>query len=127
MHTKQAVRALAALAQSTRLDAFRLLIKAGPPGLSVGKIAERLRVPGPTLSFHLKELLNADLIEPRQESRFIIYSACFDRMNDLLHFLTEKCCGGDSAACGMPQYSTIKMPKPTRRTAATRTSPKAKR
>lgn len=121
MHTTQAVRALAALAQATRLDVFRLLVKAGPAGLSVGQIAERLDVPGPTLSFHLKELLNADLIEPRQESRFIFYSACFDRMNELLHFLTEKCCGGNSAACGVPQYSPIKMPKSPRRTPPTKT------
>lgn len=98
MQSTQAVRALTALAQLTRLEVFRLLVKAGPSGLSVGQIGEKVDVPGPTLSFHLKELVHADLIEARQEGRFIFYSACFDRMNDLLEFLTENCCGGNRAA-----------------------------
>ena len=102
MQSTQAVRALTALAQLTRLEVFRLLVKAGPAGLPVGQIGEKLDVPGPTLSFHLKELVHADLIEARQEGRFIFYSACFDRMNDLLQFLTDNCCGGDPGACSLP-------------------------
>jgi len=104
MKPTQAVRALTALAQITRLEIFRLLVRAGQAGVSVGQIGEKLDVPGPTLSFHLKELVNADLIAARQEGRFIFYSACFDRMNDLLEFLTENCCGGNRSACGVPAF-----------------------
>jgi DNA-binding transcriptional ArsR family regulator len=121
MNTTDAVRALTALAQATRLEAFRLLVKAGPAGLAVGEIAAKLAVPGPTLSFHLKELVNAELIEARQESRYIYYSARFDRMNTLLRFLTEHCCGGDAAACAIPAFPL------QRKTATARTAKKAAR
>jgi DNA-binding transcriptional ArsR family regulator len=116
MDTTDAVRALTALAQATRLEAFRLLVKAGPAGLAVGEIAAKLAVPGPTLSFHLKELVNAELIEARQESRYIYYSARFDRMNGLLQFLTEHCCGGDAAACAIPGYPLQRKVAPARAT-----------
>jgi DNA-binding transcriptional ArsR family regulator len=86
--------ALAALAQESRLATFRLLVQAGPAGLAASRIAEALGMPPSSLSFHLKELTNANLILPRQEGRFIIYAARFDRMNALLGFLTENCCGG---------------------------------
>lgn len=98
MKMSTAVRALTALAQETRLSIFRLLVEAGTAGVAAGEIARALGVPCATLSFHLKELANADLIRSRQESRFIYYTANFVEMNDLLAFLTENCCGGQP--CG---------------------------
>ena len=95
MENKDAVVALGALAQESRLATFRLLVQAGPAGLAASKIAETLNVPSSSLSFHLKELTNANLIVPRQEGRFIIYAAQFDTMNALVGFLTENCCGGN--------------------------------
>lgn len=94
MDTKAAVRSLAALAQDSRLEVFRLLVQAGPEGLAAGEIAEQLGLPASTLSFHVKALSQAGLIESRQESRFIFYSARFTVMNDLIAFLGENCCGG---------------------------------
>ena len=96
---KSAVVALAALAQETRLSIFRLLVKAGPKGLPAGRIAEKLDVPGATLSFHLKELSHAELVTFRQEGRFIYYSADFEHMAELMTFLTEHCCEGMPQAC----------------------------
>jgi len=95
MDNKDAVTALAALAQEARLAAFRLLVQAGPEGLAASKIAGALGMPPSSLSFHLKELTHADLVVPRQEGRFVIYAARFERMNALLGFLTENCCGGN--------------------------------
>ena len=96
MRTADALQALAALAQDTRLAIYRLLVQAGKDGLSVGTIAEKLDLPGATLSFHLKELAHAALVEARQDGRFIYYSANYARMNDLLAYLTENCCRGGS-------------------------------
>jgi DNA-binding transcriptional ArsR family regulator len=96
MDNKDAVQALAALAQESRLAAFRLLVQAGPGGLAASRIAEALDMPPSSLSFHLKELTHAGLIAPRQEGRFLIYAARFDAMNALLGFLSENCCGGRS-------------------------------
>lgn len=98
MKTTTAITALAALAQESRLAIFRLLVSVGPEGLAASKIAEQLEVPSSSLSFHLKELSHADLIVSRQDGRFIIYSANFSAMNDLIGFLTESCCGGNP--CG---------------------------
>jgi len=98
MDTKAAVRSLAALAQDSRLEVFRLLVQAGPEGRPAGEIAERLGIPASTLSFHVKALSHAGLIESRQEGRFIFYSANFAAMNGLLAFLGENCCGGRSCA-----------------------------
>lgn len=95
MDTKPAIAALAALAQESRLATFRLLVQAGPDGLPASKIAEALGLPPSSLSFHLKELTHAQLVIPRQDGRFIIYSANFATMNGLLGFLTENCCGGN--------------------------------
>lgn len=95
METKSAITALAALAQESRLAIFRLLVVVGPEGLAASKIAEQLEVPSSSLSFHLKELSHAGLIMARQDGRFIIYSANFAVMNELLGFLTESCCGGN--------------------------------
>jgi DNA-binding transcriptional ArsR family regulator len=86
------VLALSALAHSSRLEVFRLLVKRGPEGYAAGDIGERLDIPGPTLSFHLKELSQADLIESRREGRFLFYTASMERMNALVGFLTENCC-----------------------------------
>lgn len=91
---KSALRALAALAQDTRLSVFRLLVEHGPEGLPAGEIAERLRLPNATASFHLKELTHAQLVMPRQAGRFIYYSANYTTMNRLMGYLTENCCRG---------------------------------
>jgi len=96
MENKFAVTALAALAQDSRLAIFRLLIQTGLEGLPVGKIGETLGIAPSSLSFHMKELSHAQLVSSRQESRYVIYSANFQTMNDLLGFLTENCCGGKS-------------------------------
>jgi DNA-binding transcriptional ArsR family regulator len=96
METKDVLTALAALAQESRLAAFRLLVQIGPEGLAASKIAEQLDLAPSSLSFHLKELSHAGLITARQDGRFIIYSANFDTMNGLLAFLTDNCCGGQS-------------------------------
>jgi len=100
MNTQDAVSSLAALAQDSRLSVYRLLVKRGPEGFAVGELAERLKIPGPTLSFHLKALSQAGLVASRKESRFIYYSANFQRMNDLVGYLTENCCSLGSD-CGV--------------------------
>ena len=97
METKDILTALAALAHETRLAIFRLLVETGPEGLPVGKIGERLGTAPATLSFHLKELANADLVTMRHEGRFIYCSANFATMNGLLAYLTENCCGSGTA------------------------------
>lgn len=94
MQTKEVIVALAALAQESRLAVFRLLVQVGPEGMAASKIAEMLGVPPSSLSFHLKELLYADLLMSRQDGRFIIYSVNMKKMNSVLGFLTDNCCGG---------------------------------
>lgn len=89
-----AVRALSALAQEHRLQAFRLLVQAGPDGLAAGAMAEALAIPASSLSFHLNQLCHAGLIDQRRQSRSIIYSANYDAMNQLIAFLKENCCAG---------------------------------
>lgn len=91
-----AVRALGALAHESRLAIFRALVVAGPPGLAAGRIASKLRIAPSSLSFHLKDLSHAGLVQSRQEGRFIFYSANFDAMNGLIGFLTENCCEGSA-------------------------------
>jgi DNA-binding transcriptional ArsR family regulator len=94
MKTSNAVTSLAALAQETRLDIFRLLVRHAPNGLPAGTIARRLRLPGPTLSFHLNVLAAAELIQPHKNGRSISYSAILENVNRLTDFLMENCCGG---------------------------------
>ena len=102
METTDAVSALAALAQDNRLDVFRLLVRTGAEGLAAGDIAERLKLPSPTLSFHLAQLKQAGLIQSRREGRSLIYAVDYEGMNGLMGFLTENCCAGDPAACVTP-------------------------
>ena len=96
METTQAIDALAALAQASRLAVYRLLVEKGPEGLPAGAIGEKLELPPATLSFHLAHLARAGLVRSRQEGRFVIYSADFASMNDLVGYLTRNCCGGTS-------------------------------
>ena len=99
MKSIDVVESLAALAQESRLALFRLLVKRGPEGYTPTQLGEKLDVPGPTLSFHLKELQRAGLIEARREGRFLFYSPNFPRMNELLGFLTENCCSLADTTC----------------------------
>jgi ArsR family transcriptional regulator len=100
MEMRQAVAALTALAQESRLLIFRLLVPEGTEGMAAGEIAEKLEIPAATLTFHLKELLHAGLIESRREGRSIRYSLKICGMRDLLTFLTEDCCKGRPELCG---------------------------
>jgi DNA-binding transcriptional ArsR family regulator len=95
METKDAVTALAALAQSSRLAVFRTLVQAGPAGLPAGRVAELTGIVPSSLSFHLKELSHAGLADARQDGRFVIYTARYETMNGLLTYLTDNCCGGN--------------------------------
>ncbi|QCP52412.1 helix-turn-helix transcriptional regulator [Trinickia violacea] len=100
MNEKDAIKALSALAQPTRLAIFRLLVSAGPDGMSVGVIQEQMELASATLSFHLKELAYAGLVSSRQEGRFVYYAPEIEHMNGLIGFLTENCCQGvESAEC----------------------------
>jgi ArsR family transcriptional regulator, arsenate/arsenite/antimonite-responsive transcriptional repressor len=99
MNAQHAVDALGAIAQESRLAIFRLLVKRGPQGYAAGQIAERLGIAGPTLSFHLKSLEHARLVLARRDGRFLYYSANFERMNDLVAYLTENCCGMADTSC----------------------------
>ena len=94
MNTSQAVDSLAALAQQTRLEVFRLLVRYAPLGLPAGQIARHLHLPGPTLSFHLNVLAAAHLIEPHKSGRSIRYSPCLEAISGLAGFLMENCCAG---------------------------------
>ena len=94
MESSSAVNALSALAQESRLAVFRTLVQAGAGGVAAGDLAQRLEVPANTLSFHLKILSQAGLVQGRQDGRFVFYSANYEAMNRLVGFLTENCCGG---------------------------------
>lgn len=99
MELSDATVSLAALGHPKRLSIFRLLVEAGPEGRTPGEIAETLSLPGATLSFHLKELTVAGLIEGEAHGRNISYRADFEAMNGLVEFLTRNCCGGDETRC----------------------------
>jgi DNA-binding transcriptional ArsR family regulator len=101
----QAVAALASLAQEHRLALFRLLVQAGPNGMAAGALADALRVPNSSLSFHLAHLNRAGLIDQRRDGRSLIYTANYDAMNRLIGFLTENCCGG--ADCTVPAQPAL--------------------
>jgi DNA-binding transcriptional ArsR family regulator len=112
MKTREAVEGLGSLAQETRLSIYRLLVKRGPEGLAAGAIAVALDVPGSSLSFHLHHLMRAGLITQERRSRQLIYAAHFGRMNALVAFLTENCCGGPSCTpvCEVTEQTEIKSP-----------------
>ncbi len=117
--TTRAVERLSALAHPSRLAIFRLLVEAGPQGLAAGALATRLGLPAPTLSFHLKELSQAGLAKARPQSRFVIYSADFATINELIGYLTENCCQGngrvvDAADCASACAPDACMPSPPR-------------
>ena len=100
MEIDAATRAFAALAQPTRLETLRVLVQAGPAGLAAGDIAERLGAPASTLSFHLKELASADLVQSRRDGRRIVYAANYGGVRGLVDFLMADCCQGDPRLCG---------------------------
>ena len=110
METSNVIGALAALAQETRLSVYRLLVEHAPDGLPAGQVAERLGIPPPSLSFHLKELSRAGLVLSRQDGRFVWYRADLDAMNGLVAYLTENCCRA-SAVCA-PACAPTKAPRP---------------
>ena len=100
MDTTEALTALGALAQESRLAAFRLLVAAGPDGLAAGEIARRLEVPHNTLSSHLNLLASARLVRSRRNGRSILYSLDLDGTRALLKFLVQDCCEGRPDLCG---------------------------
>jgi ArsR family transcriptional regulator, arsenate/arsenite/antimonite-responsive transcriptional repressor len=99
MERSGAVAALSALAQDNRLDAFRLLVRAGPEGMAAGQVAEVLGLAPNTLTFHFDRLRVAGLISVRRDGRSMIYAARYETMSGLLTFLTENCCQGTSGSC----------------------------
>jgi ArsR family transcriptional regulator, arsenate/arsenite/antimonite-responsive transcriptional repressor len=123
MQIREAVAALGALAQETRLATYRLLVEAGPEGVAAGDIADALSVAPPALSFHLKELTHAQLVSARQEGRFIYYAADFERMAALMTFLTQNCCRGMPQECLTVMETALGeccAPTPKRKPARTR-------
>lgn len=105
MEQAAVVKALAALAQPIRLEVFRALVVAGSRGMTPSTMAEGLGITPSALSFHLKELANAGLIVAERASRNLIYRANFERMNDVLRYLTDNCCQGDACAVDAPAAS----------------------
>jgi DNA-binding transcriptional ArsR family regulator len=101
-----ALDGLSALSQETRLDVFRLLIKAGSDGLAAGAIADRLGARQNTLSSHLNVLVHANLIHRVREGRSIRYRANYDQMRELLQFLLQDCCNGNASICA-PLLKTV--------------------
>jgi len=99
MEAVHAIAALAALAQSTRLETFRLLVQHEPEGLAAGELARQLEVPQNTMSAHLATLSRAGLVEGERHSRSIIYRAKLDCLRDLTLFLLKDCCGGNAELC----------------------------
>ncbi|WP_257386285.1 ArsR/SmtB family transcription factor [Tahibacter caeni] len=110
METKAALKALAALAHDSRLAIFRRLVELAPDGAHAGAIGEALGLPGATLSFHLKELHHAGLVESRQEGRFVRYTANLATIQAIVGYLTETCCGGRPEMCAP---GPVALPVPT--------------
>ncbi len=99
MKKRDALAALAALAQDNRLDVFRLLVEAGPEGMAAGSVSGALKLAPNTLTFHFDRLREAGLVTVRRNGRSMIYAARFDTMNALLAYLTENCCQGHAEQC----------------------------
>jgi len=127
MEASKAVGALGALAHDTRLEIFRLLVQGGPEGMPAGQLAGKLRIPAPTLSFHLNHLRQAGLISFRRNSRLIIYTADYTAMTDLLGYLTENCCQGQPNACAIPSCAPSSQSKRIQTRAARRVKGKSGR
>jgi ArsR family transcriptional regulator, arsenate/arsenite/antimonite-responsive transcriptional repressor len=124
MKSQEVIAALGALAQESRLQVFRLLVRRGPEGYTPGQLAMRLDISAPTLSFHLKELQRAGLVGVQRAGRFLYYRADFARMQGLVAFLTENCCSlgseggaGCDSACAPASATTLAAttPPPRRR------------
>jgi DNA-binding transcriptional ArsR family regulator len=111
MEKPAAVAALAALAQDSRLDVFRLLVEAGPEGMPAGEVATALGLAPNTLTFHFDRLRVAGLVAVRREGRSMIYAARFEAMNALIAFLTENCCAGATGKCAPPAYASKSPPR----------------
>jgi ArsR family transcriptional regulator len=115
MKKPDALAALAALAQDNRLDVFRLLVEAGPDGMSAGSVASALKLAPSALTFHFDRLRDAGLVTVRRDGRSMIYAARFDTMNALVGYLTENCCRGAPESCAP---ATVCNPKQTKRAKA---------
>lgn len=107
MEINEAAETLGALAHDTRLSVFRLLVQAGPEGLSAGEIAARLEARQNTMSSHLHKLSRAGIVSSERHGRHIIYCADFDAVGALLLYLMEDCCGGNAQVCGPVMASVI--------------------
>jgi ArsR family transcriptional regulator len=119
METLNASELLAALGHESRLSIYRLLVEAGPEGVNAGSIAEQLGIPAATASFHLSNLSRVGLIKARQESRFIYYATDYGVMDELLAFLTDKCCQGQSC---LPKTESVDTTEKRRKKAGCSTS-----
>ena len=119
METLGAADLLSALGHESRLSIYRLLVKAGPEGVNASSIAEQLALPAATTSFHLSHLSRVGLIRGRQESRFIYYATDYSVMDELLAFLTDKCCQGQSC---LPKTEQVNTTETRRKRAAGATS-----
>jgi len=117
MKNTDAVTALGALAQESRLDVFRLLVKAGPEGMPAGSVAQALDLAPNTLTFHFDRLRQAGLVIVRRDGRSMIYAARFEVMNGLLGFLTENCCQGAAEACAPPVCKPAQLKRRAKETA----------
>jgi DNA-binding transcriptional ArsR family regulator len=94
MEEREVIRSLAALAHPARLQVFRALVVVGKQGLTPSTMAEALGMPANTLSFHLKELMHAELVTQERAGRNLVYRAAYERMNAVLGYLTAHCCQG---------------------------------
>jgi DNA-binding transcriptional ArsR family regulator len=103
MKAPEAVESMSALAHETRLEVYRLLVRAGPDGLAAGAVGDVLDIPAPTLSFHLKELKQAGLVGSERVGRSQIYRADYPAMSDLMTFLTDECCSGVTECAPRPR------------------------
>ncbi|HEY9837242.1 MAG TPA: helix-turn-helix domain-containing protein [Vampirovibrionales bacterium] len=107
MESKTAVKIFESLSSGIRLDIYRMLVKAGSTGMVAGQIASSLEVPPSNLSFHLKALVHAELLEVEQEGRFLRYRANMPLMFSLITYLTEECCQGELAQCISPESGEL--------------------
>ena len=117
MDQSQALAAFAALSQETRLAIVRRLVRAGDKGVPAGEIAEAMKASPSNVSFHLKELERAGLIEARREARSIIYNADYDALRDLIAFLMKDCCAGHPEICAPVLAETCCQPTRARKRA----------